>query len=535
VWHQALVVSLLAAWSVPTLVAADDAAKIYEEGRKAERAGHMAQAYLLYSQASALDPPNQLYRLKSVAVQSRAALESPPKPRDPAQETGAASADPTTVFDRLSQKDRAAEENLQPPVQLKAAPGHLDFDLRADAKSLWEQVAHAFHLETVFDGDYQAGPPIRFRLTDVDYRNALHGLEAATGSFVVPISSRLFLVVKDTEPKRRDIEPTMAVTLSIPQATTAQDLTEIAQAVRQLFGLEHVAWDSQQNMVVLRGRVSLVVPARQIFEQLLHHRPQVSIEMDLLEVDRSYSLAYGVEGVATLPVAYLGTFWNNPLSVPSAVAGLLTFGGGQSTFGIAVASATMIANMSLSGTRNLIRSEVRSLDGLPASVHIGSKFPVLTAGYFGPASFSTGGTVVTPPPSFTFEDLGLNMKVTPRIHGMDEVTLDLDTEFKVLAGSSVNGIPVISSRKFTSKVRLREGEWAVVAGLMSTSEARDISGIAGLSNLPVLGKLFSETTKDETTTEVLLVIKPSLLNLPPDQFATPTIWTGSELRPTTPL
>lgn len=527
--------SLLAALSVPALLAADDAAKIYEEGRKAERAGHMAQAFLLYSQASALDPPNLLYRLKSLAVQSRAALESPPKPRDSAAETAAAAADPTFKFDSLSRKDRAAEENLQPPVELKPAPGPHDFDLRADAKSLWEQVAHAFHLETVFDGDYQAGPPLHFRVTDADYRNALHALEAATGSFIVPISGRLFLVVKDTEQKRREVEPTMAVTISVPQATTAQDLTEIGQAVRQLFGLEHVAWDSKQNMVVLRGRVSLVMPARQVFEQLLHHRPQVAIELELLEVDRSYSLAYGVEGIATLPVAYLGTFWNNPLSIPSTVAGVLTFGGGQSTFGIAVAGANLIANMSRSGTRTMVRTEVHALDGLPATVHIGSKLPVLTSGYFGPASFSTGGQVFTPPPSFTFEDLGLSLKVTPRIHGMDEVTLDLDTEFKVLSGSSLNGIPIISSRKFTSKVRLVEGDWAVVAGLMSSTEARMISGVAGLAEVPVLGKLFSQTTKNETTSEVLLIIKPSLLNLPPDQFVTPAMWTGSELRPTTPL
>jgi general secretion pathway protein D len=535
VWQQALVVSLLAALSVPPLLAADDAAKIYEDGRKAERAGHMAQAYLLYSQAAALDPPNQLYRLKSLAVQSRAALESPPKPRDSAAKPATAATDPTTIFDSLSRKDRTAEENLQPPVELKVAPGHHDFDLRADSKALWEQVAREFHLETVFDGDYQAGPTIHFHITDADYRNALHALEAATGSFIVPISNRLFLVVKDTEPKRREVEPTMAVTIPVPQATTVQDLTEIAQAVRQLFGLEHVAWDSQQSMVVLRGRTSLVMPARQIFEQLLHHRPQVAIELDLLEVDRTYSLAYGVEGAATLPVAYLGTFWNNPLSIPSAVAGVLTFGGGQSTFGIAVAGATAIANMSRTGTRTMVRTEVRALEGLPASVHIGSKLPVLTAGYFGPASFSTGGQVFTPPPSFTFEDLGLSMKVTPRIHGMDEVTLDLDTEFKVLSGNSLNGIPIISSRKFTSKVRLREGELAVVAGLMSSSEARTISGVAGLANIPLLGKLFSQTSKDETANEVLLIIKPSLLNLPPDQFATPAIFTGSELRPTTPL
>src|SRR6185295_113138 len=80
VWMVALVVWLLWLALAPAgLRAADDPARLYAEGRKAERAGHMAQAYLLYSQAAALEPQNQLYQLRSQAVQSRAALESPPK------------------------------------------------------------------------------------------------------------------------------------------------------------------------------------------------------------------------------------------------------------------------------------------------------------------------------------------------------------------------------------------------------------------------------------------------------------------------
>jgi len=168
-------------------------------------------------------------------------------------------------------------------------------------------------------------------------------------------------------------------------------------------------------------------------------------------------------------------------------------------------------------------------------MHVGEKFPVLTAGYFGPASSSQGGTVYTPPPSFSFEDLGVNMKVTPHIHGMDDVTLELEMEFEVLSGETNNGIPLISNRKLTSKIRLREGEWGVVAGLLSSSEARSISGIAGLSNIPVLGQLFREYNKDETTSEVLIIIRPTLLNPPPDQLVTPPIWTGTETRPLTPL
>jgi general secretion pathway protein D len=521
-------------WPARLLAAADNAAKIFAQAQKEERAGHMTQAYLLYSQAAALEPGSQFYWMKSVAVEARAALESPPKPPNlaPTAGTGALA----SPFDTMNASDRAALRQPQPPVQLRGAPGNKDFDLRADAKSLWEHVARAYALDTVFDGDYQAGPARHFHLTAADYRAALHALEAATGSFLVPISGRLMLVVKDTEQKRREVEPTELVTIPIPQATTTQELTEIATAVRQLFTLDHVAFDTQQNMVVLRGHNSLLEPARAVFDELLHHRPQVDIQMELVEVDLSSSLIYGVDLSPTLPIGYLGTFWHNTApSIPSAVSGLLTLGGGQSLFGIAIASATAMAQLTTANTRTLVHSEVRAVDNTPATVHVGNRLPVLTSGYYGPASYSQGGTVYTPPPSFSFEDLGITLKVTPRIHGMDEVTLDLDTEFKVVTGQSLNGIPIISNRKLTTKVRLHEGESAVVAGLLTSNQARNISGIAGVSNIPVLGELFRQTDKELQTTEVLLVIKPTLLNLPPDQFATPTIFTGSDTRPITPL
>jgi len=532
-----LALCLLASLLVATqALAATDAAKLYEAGRKAERAGRMAEAYLLYSQAAALDPLNRFYRLKSEAVQSRAALESPPRPPDASKKPETPTADLSAVFDQPASKYQSAERIPKPPPQLKGAAGLKDFDLRADSKSLWQAVAHAFGLETVFDADYQPAPSVTFRLDQAGYRDAFHAAEAATGSFVVPISSRLFMVVKDTEQKRKEIEPTVAVTVSVPQATTSGELIEIGQAVRQLFALEHMAWDGQRNIVILRDRISRVIPARRLFEQLLRYRSQVEIEVDLLEVDRTYSLAYGLELPTTFPLAYLGTFWNNPsISIPSTISKMITFGGGQSLIGIGVADATLIANMSRSFTRTLVRSDIRAVDGTPATMHVGEKFPVLSAGYYGPASSSQGGTVYLPPPSFTFEDLGVNLKVTPHVHGMDEVTLDVESEFKVLNGETSNGIPLINNRKLTSKIRLREGEWGLVAGLLNASEARTIRGIAGLSNIPVLGSLFKQYNKEEDTTQVLLIIKPRLLNPPPDQEVTSPIWTGSEMRPLTPL
>jgi len=518
---------------------ADEAGKLFEQGRKAEHAGHFAEAYLLYSRASALAPDNQFYRLKTDAVQARAALESPPKVMAANERTDPATGE-VTVFDSVTAKDLASERDLRPPVRLEAKPGIRDFDLSGDAKSLWEQVSRAFGLDCVFDGDYQSGSRAHFQLSNVDYRDALHGLEAATGSFLVPVSKRLLLVVKDTEQKRRQVEPVESVVIGVPQATTTQELTEIAGAVRQLFTLEHVAFDSQQNKVVIRGRNSLVEPARLLFEQLMRPRPEVNVEMDVIEVDLTDSLSYGLQYAPTLPILYLGTFWNSPLStlaksIPAGVSGLLSFGGGQSLFGIAIASTNLMAHMTDASTRTLLRSQVRAVDGTPTSLHVGNRLPVLTSGYFGPSSFSQGGRVYTPPPSFSFEDLGITTKITPRIHSIDEVTLDLDTEFKVITGQSVNGIPVISHRKLTSKVRMKEGESAVVAGLLTSSEARSLSGIAGLADIPGLGALFRQTNKNDQTGEVLIIIKPTLLRLPPGEFVTRTIFTGSETRPLTPL
>ena len=150
------------------------------------------------------------------------------------------------------------------------------------------------------------------------------------------------------------------------------------------------------------------------------------------------------------------------------------------------------------------------------------------------SSSSSGvGQVYTPPPTFNFEDLGLSLKITPFVHDLEEVTLEVEAEFKLLGSGSFNGVPVISARKYQGKIRLRTSEYAVVAGLVSESEAKSITGLAGVTKLPLLGPLLGNNTRSKEESRVLLVIKPTITSMPPSEFATKTYWFGSETKPLT--
>jgi general secretion pathway protein D len=532
---------LLALVLLPFLLAAADepsAWELYERGRSAEKAGRMVEAYLMYSEAAAMEPKNQTYWFRSQAVRSRAALQALPVPKLPQGESDPADVDAAgQAIEEATPQDRIEARKPLPPTELAAQSGAKDLDFRGDFKQLWEETSHAFGLDCVFDADYAAGRSFRFQLKDVDYRDAIHGLEAATNSFIVPVNNKIFMVVKDTPQKREELEPKACVTVEIPDATSQQDLTEILRDVQQAMGLEKVSMDSANHTVILKDRVSKLLPARVLLEDLMHPRAQVSIELKVLEVSRNDVITYGIDFPTLFSLSPLTTWLNNQLSTPGGVVGLLAFGGGKTLMGIGIMNPAMVANMSKSSGQSLLDADIRSEDGLPATMHIGERYPILSSGYYGPQSFQgTGGaTAYTPPPSFNFTDLGLTLKVTPKVHSSLSVSLDIDAAFQMLTGQSINGIPVVSNRSVKEMVQLKFGEWAMVAGLIDSNDAHIVAGLAGLSHVPVLGALTSTHEHDSDSDQVLILMRPILLSLPPSESPTHSVRVGTDTRPLTPL
>jgi len=505
-----------------------------EEAQAAERSGQTIRAYLLYSQIAKADPGNVLARFKAAALRPMAKAVT----HEGTVAGDAQPAEKNPMFDAITGDitlmDEQAIARMSEPPRLSGKPGSRDFALSATPKELWEKVGTEFGLFVIFDRDYAPQNKVRFNVSGMDYRGSLHALEQATDSFAVPLSERVILVAQDTTQKRTELESDEAAAIPIPDRTSLQDAQELAVMAQQTMEIRRFVLDPTKKMIYLRDRVSKVEAAKAILLQLAHPKPQVGIEVEFLSVSRSSSLSIGFNLQNEFPLAYFGNLGKAGVKtyIPAGFTKFLTFGGGSTLFGIGITQAAAFAVASKSSGTSLLRTTVMVADGQAGTMHIGDKYPIMTGGYF---TGGVGSPNYAAPPQINFEDLGVTLKVTPTVHGFDEVSLDMEAEYKVLGNGSLNGIPVISTRKFQEKVRLRTSEYAVVAGLMTDTKSEAKTGIAGLASIPWIGWLFRQNTKQHDEVQTLLVIKPRLLNLPPSEYTRKAIWVGSETKPLTPL
>jgi general secretion pathway protein D len=506
------------------LGAEDQAGRIFRAAQRAQRSGDSFQAYELYAQAASLKPGNAQYTLNRNMLREWAAGAAQVSLGDDAEDAAR-----RITVEAISPSEVIAGRLALPPPRLQVSAEKRSFDLRGTARPLLEQVAAAYGIQLQFEDGYQ-GPLAAFtlRMNDLSMQEAFHALETMTNSFLVPVTPKVAMVYQDTTQRRNDNAPLVTAEIPIPERISVQEAQEMVSAVQQVMQVRRIAVDPGRRMVFLRDQPGTILAARQILTDLSRNRAQVKIEVELLSVSKNSTLTYGFQWQNLAPLLNFGTFLNNVAPAISGFTNFAAFGGGATFLGIGITATQAFATVSKSLGNAIFHADVTAMDGQAASLKVGDRYPILTSAYIGP---SGAGANTGIPPAVQFQDLGLILKMTPTVQGNGEVSLDLDAEQNALNGAANNGIPIITSRHFQGLTRLVDGESAVIAGLMQTSVNENRSGFPGLSRIPILGHLFSVTTKTEQVGQTLIVVTPHLLSLPPWETPSPVLWVGTETKP----
>ncbi|MEQ1945920.1 MAG: type II and III secretion system protein [Bryobacteraceae bacterium] len=515
--------------SATAVLAADNAAdRAFKAAEQAARAGDRFKALVLYAEASQLDPANSLYSERRLAMQNTPTFVAQ---QDVGPDAAAASLDAKASTEPVTASD--LREAIQPP-RLKPNPGTRNFALRGDARTVLEGAGAAIGIEMIFDSAYQPLPTVNLRAADLNFEETIRLLERVTDSFFVPLDEKSVLVARDTPQNRTQYVPTMAAVALIPDRISAQEAQEILTAVQQILEVRRISLDPGKRLVIFRDSMPKATAARDLFQTLSRSRAQVAVDVEIISISKTSSLSYGLSLPTSAAIVDFGKSVGGIVTNPGNAGGftnLIGIGGGVLPLGIGIANSGIFGTLSKASGQTLLSLQMVSLDGQQASFHIGDRYPVVSATFSGLTTDTTVSSTLAP--QVNYVDLGVQMKLTPTVHAGGEVTLDLDAAFKTLGAQSSNGIPAIASREYQGKIRLKIGEWAVVAGLVSTSQAETPTGPAGLSELPVVGRLFAKQTKSVDTADVLIVLKPHLTAEPPWDDPSHTMWTGSETRPPT--
>jgi type II secretory pathway component GspD/PulD (secretin) len=208
---------------------------------------------------------------------------------------------------------------------------------------------------------------------------------------------------------------------------------------------------------------------------------------------------------------------------------LATFGGGLTLMGLSLDQLRAALTMNESSVRTLEHVTLRASQAKEATFKIGSRFPILNAS-FAPIYNSSAISQVLQNqsftaafPSFNYEDIGLTLKAKPQVHGNSDVGLEFELQFRTLGGTSVNGVPIISNREYKGGILVKEGEPAVVAGMITQTDQKSLSGLPLVSHVPGLRVLAAESSKQEEDDELLILITPYVVRAPERQDA-PEIW-----------
>ncbi|HEX9723675.1 MAG TPA: type II and III secretion system protein, partial [Vicinamibacteria bacterium] len=159
-------------------------------------------------------------------------------------------------------------------------------------------------------------------------------------------------------------------------------------------------------------------------------------------------------------------------------------------------------------TRILANPHLRSVDGQTATAQFGERVPIPITTF---TPIAQGGIAQQPVTTFEYQNIGVNIEVTPRTHHNSEVSLQLRVQLDNISGTTLQGLPTFGNRYVDTVLRLKDGETSLLAGLILNEERTSMSGLPGLANVPVIGRLFAANRDEVKETDIVLMITPRVV------------------------
>ena len=430
----------------------------FSRGRRLHTGGRLDEAMVELQTAAELNPANKEIgdELAQVRLELRNKI--------------AVARDGKTELESLIDRTRnLAPAGYELPTDVRM-PESLTFP-NASARDVYNAIGKIANISVVFDLQFR-DQPVSIDLRNASLESALQSLGSATRNFYRVTAQRTITVVPDTQAKRQEYEEEIVRTFPLSNA----DLKETVDLLRIVIDARRLAPVTATNTIAIKDTPARVAAAGRLIAAIDKARPEVVIDVELLEIDRTKLKEYGLQLASPIPV---GT--SDPTGINS-VADInrpnLTL---QNLRNLS-ASDVVLTNLPAlffrllkqdTNTRILANPQLRTSEGMPAQAKFGERVPVPVT-VFSP--IATGGVNQQPITSFNYENIGVNIDITPRTHHDDEVSLALKLEVSSISGTGFGGLPTFGNRYISTVIRLRDGETNLLAGLIRDDERQILSG-----------------------------------------------------------
>ena len=464
----------------------------YARGRRLAAAEKHEEALLEYQVAAELNPTSG-----DIERELRAT-------RNSLKARLAVSREGQTALEALIERTR----DLPPPgLDLPAGltlPESLVSSASAGSRDVFTMLVRLADLNIVFDPAFRDAP-VSIDLRNATFVDALNAVAASTRNFYRVTGPRTVTIIPDTPAKRREYEEEVVRTFYLSNA----DLKETIDLLRIVIDARKIAPVTATNAITVKDTPERIAATAKVLRAIDKARPEVIIDVELIEVDRTRLREFGLQAASpsAAPTGIAGQADVNREDLRLSDLRNLT---GADVFLTGLPSLYYRLLKSDASTRVLANPHLRTSEGLAAQARFGERVPVPVTTF---SPIATGGVNQQPITSFNYENIGVNIDITPRTHHDDDVSLAIQIEVSSISGTGFGGLPTFGNRSISTTIRLKDGETNMLAGLIRDDERRIISGIPGLSDIPVIGRLFAHNRIESQETDIILTLTPHIVRV----------------------